>query len=393
MEKEKKLLEDVQRTLFGPQVKIGKDPHEKVRAAMCKLFMPEYDTGGIAPLEGLREAYVYMTGDDSFTGLFSKSVVSKGLRSCMDFSSASFAYALQNAASMYLSKTYRDFPYHEEILISEKKEAKDFRQIHSIQLGYLGYLPDVDPEAGDYLNIEGYGDTEATYSLSPKGGIMWVTRKHVINDSIDLVRGMVKRIARAARMTHAKYVWDFWANNATCPDGTAWFTVNHGNLGSDALDFAPLVTAITALANMTEPGPSSEKIGLDLESFNWHLVVPIALWETAVQRNQGKAYYTSNDLTSKIANACYRLFGDHNERIVTCPFLTDANDWGIIRDKEDVPIVEMSYLNNRQDPEFIIAAAPKVDMTFTADKLGYKVRHEYGGALADYKGGHKSIVV
>jgi hypothetical protein len=382
-----KLLEDIQRTLFGHNVRVGKDEHEKTRAAMCKLFVPSYDTGGVPAFKGLREAYEFMTGDLEMRGLWNPNRISQDLRSCMDYHSASFSYALQNALSIYLSKSYKQFPYREEILISDKKNAKDFRQIHSVQLGYFGDLPDVDPEAGDYVSIAQYQDTEATYSLSPKGAVIWVTRKHIINDAIGLVQDMVKRLSRAARMTHAKFIWNFFKNNATCPDGTGWFTLAHGNLGTNALDYSSLATAVTALANMTEPTPSSQKIGLDLETFKW-----IALWELAVQKNQGKSYYTSNDLTSKTINACYRLFGDRNERIVTCPFLTDADDWGVIRDKEDVPIVEMSYLNGREDPEFILAEAPDNEHVLIADKLGYKVRHEYGGVLAGYRGGYKATV-
>ena len=387
-----KLLIDVERTLFGAQTRIGKDETEKARSAMCKLLVPEYETGGIPAFESLPKAYIHMTGDRDITGIFNPGGVSKGLRSCMDFNSSSFGYALGNAMSMHLSKAYKGFPYHEEVLISEKKKAIDFREISSIQLGYLGDLPDVDPEASDYESIESYGDSEATYRLGQKGAIIWVTRRVIVNDSIGLIQAMTKRMARAARMAHARYVWDAFISNTTCPDGTAWFTGAHGNLGALALDHAPLVTAITALANMTEPGPSAEKIGLDLGTFNWHLVVPVALWELAVQKNQGKSYYSSNDLTSKTINACYRLFGEFNERVVTCPFLTDANDWGVIRDKEDVPIVEMSYLTGQEEPELILTQGPKDTMAFVADKLGYKIRHEYGGVLAGYKGGYKSAV-
>ena len=389
-----RLLVDVERTLFGSQqARIGKDEVEKARAAMCKLFVPEHETGGIPAFKSLPEAYVHMTGDRDINGFFYPQEVSAGLRSCEDFSSGSFAHALENALSMYLSKAYQDFPYHEEALISEKKNVIDFRQIHSVQLGYLGDLEDVDPETSDYHSMEQYTDTEATYRIGQKGAIIWVTRRVIINDSIGLIQAMTKRMARAARMAHSRYVWNSFINNATCPDGTDWFTGAHGNLGALALDYAPLVTAITALANMTEPGPSAEKIGLDLGTFNWHLVVPVALWELAVQKNQGQSYYSSNDLTSKTINACHRLFGEFNERIVTCPFLTDANDWGVIRDKEDVPIVEMSYLNGQEEPEFILQTSPKGGAVFAQDKLGYKIRHEYGGVLAGYRGGYKAIVI
>jgi len=390
MDKEKLLL-DIEKTLFGPRISVGMDELEKARAAMCKLFVPEYKTG-VSAFKSLPEAYIYMSGDRDIDGLFRPQNVSKGLRACMDFSSGSFGYALQNALSMYLSKAYKEFPYHEDILISEKKKAIDFRRLHSVQLGYLGDLPDVDPETGDYQSMEQYEDAETTYALSQKGAILWVTRRVIIDDNVGLIQAMTKRMARAARMTHARYVWSFFIDNATCPDGTAWFTLGHGNLGTDALDYAPLTAAITALANMTEPGPSGEKIGLDLETFNWHLVVPVALWSLAVQKNQGRSYYSTNDLTDKTINPCQQLFGERNERIVTCPFLTDTNDWAVIRDKEDVPIVEMSYLNGHEHPEFILETGPTDDLVFRADKLGYKIRHEYGGALAGYRGGYKSTV-
>jgi hypothetical protein len=350
--------------------------------------LPEYDTRGIPAFKGLRDAYLHFTGDHEVSGCFLPDKVSKDLRACADFNANSFAYALQNALSMYLSKMYKEFPYHEDVLISERRRAEDFRQIHSVQLGYLDDLPDVDPEDADYHSVESYDDTEAQYNLSHKGAILRVTRRHVLNDSIGVVKAMIKRMARAANKAHARYVWNFFIQNSTCPDGTSWFTPGHGNLGSDALDFSPLVTAITALVNMEEPGPSTEKIGLDLSSFNWHLVVPIGLWDLAVKKNQ--AQYLVNDLS--VPNPCYRLFGDHNERIIVCPFLTNTNDWGIIRDSQDVPIVEMSYYAGKEDPEFILEEGASDEQVFIADKYGYKVRHEYGGTLADYRGGYKSIV-
>ena len=382
-----KLLRDIEKTLFYNEIVVGENEVDKCRAAMAKLFLPEYDTHGIPAFKSLREAYACLTGDSDIRGVFYPKEVSEGLRSCLEFNSSSFAYALQNALNMSLAKMYKDFPYREEILISDKKEVKDFRKIHSIQLGYFDDLPDIDPETEDYQDIERYDDTETQYSLSQKGTVIFVTRMHIINDSIGLVKDMVKRMARSARKTHAKYVWNFYITNEVCPDGTSWFTEAHGTLGSDVLDFSPLVTAITALANMVDPTPSLEKIGLDLATFNWHLVIPIALWDLAVKKNQ--AQYVDTNFTP---NACYRLFGDHNEKIVTPPFLADANDWGIIRDKDDVPIVEMSYLHGKEDPEFILEEGPTQEHVMVADKFGFKIRHEYGGALVDYRGGHKSIL-
>ena len=210
-----KLLKDIEKTLFYNEIEVGRDELEKCQAAMTKLFVPEHDTGGVAAFESLPKAYFHLTGDRDVDGLFKPDNTSKGLRACMDFSSSSFAYALQNALSMYLSKAYNAFPYREEILISEKRKAIDFRKIHSVQLGYFGDLPDVDPETGDYNGMARYDDTESQYDLGQKGAIIWVTRMHIKNDSIGLIKGLVKRMARSARMTHAKFVWDFYMAQQT----------------------------------------------------------------------------------------------------------------------------------------------------------------------------------
>jgi len=394
----RELLKDIERTLFYHDSGVEMPPHmgrnelEKMQAAMIKLFVPEYDTRGVASFYNFHDAYIKFTGDKDIVGDFYPQAVSEGLRSCMDFNSSSFTYALQNALNMYLAKDYKSFPFHEDILISEKKKAKDFHLIHSIQLGFLGDLPDIDPETADYEAMEVYGDTESTYRIGQKGAILFVTRHHIINDSIGVVQGMVRRMARAARRAHARYVWNFYINNENCPDGTAWFTGAHGNLGNNALEWSALVTAITALANMTEPAPSSEKLGLDLASFNWNLVVPIDLWDTAVKINQADSFYTANDLTTKVPNPIHHLFGANNERIIVCAFLTDPDDWGVLRSIGDMPLVEMSYLDGAEDPQFIYEQGDIEEHVFKGDRWGYKVRHEYGGTLAEYRGGYKSIV-
>jgi hypothetical protein len=214
----------------------------------------------------------------------------------------------------------------------------------------------------------------------------------LINDSVDLIRGLVDRQTRAARRAHSKYVWKFFIDNALCPDGTSWFTSGHGNLGSSALEISTAKTAITALANMTEPG-SGNKLGLNFADFAWHLVVPIDLWDTAKGANEmDSSYFTSNDLTTKTPNPISRLFGDHSERVVVCPYLSDTNDWGVLRDVEDVPMVEMSYLGGKEEPELIIEQGPTEEHCLVEDRIGYKMRFEFGGGLADYRGGYKSVV-
>ena len=95
-----------------------------VNIPLEKLLTPEHRTDGIPSFRNLRDAYIFFTGDSDIDGVFKPLQVSPGLRACMDFSSASFTYALQNALRMYISRSYKAFPYHEEKLISEKDLEK-----------------------------------------------------------------------------------------------------------------------------------------------------------------------------------------------------------------------------------------------------------------------------
>ena len=390
----KRIMEDVERAVYyGMQARVGLTELDKMKLALTKLFIPNFNSEGVPAFAGIRDAYANMTGDDEVRGIFDPRKVSSGLRSCQDFDAGSFSKALLNAVNVYLSKSYRDIPFREDSLISEIRGVTNFRSIDTVQLGYFKDLDEVDPEAADYQSMSSFTDTAAQYGVSTRGGILWISRKLFINDAIEVIKSMVLRMARSARRTHARYVWKFYTYNANCADGTPWFSAGHGNVGSDAIDVAPLVAAITALANMTEAG-SGEKVGFDLASFKWNLVVPISLWDSAVAKNKVYSYYSANDLTTKIPNPCRDLFGDHNERVITCPFDTTAGNWGVIRDKEDVPIIEMSYMNGKREPEFIIEVGPNPlsGQMFTSEKWGYKIRHEYGGALIDYRSGFKAIV-
>ena len=381
-----KSLKDIERSIRGSGYIPGIDEVDKSRAAFAKLFLPGYDSQGVPAFKGVREAYLHFTGDNQFRGVFCPENLSLTLRA--SFNMSTFVYALQDVLSLYLSNVYRQYPYREEALISLKRPVKDFRTVHAVQYDYFDDLQVVDPEAQDWPQLNISKDTEVQYDTKQRGGLLLIARRVFVNDHIGIIKQMLDKIGRASRRTHARFVWNFFINNSACMDGNAWFTSGHGNLGSAALAIASLTAAITALANMTEPG-SGEKIGFDLASLNWSLVVPTSMWDTAVKTNQSECYFTDNDLTTKTVNPCCELFGENNERIITCPFMTDANDWGVLRDPGEVPIIEMSYLDGNEEPVFTYST--ESDLAWKQDYYAYKCIHSYGGGIIDPNGGYKAV--
>jgi len=349
-------------------------------ALRSKMDLESYDD--VPAFTGLRDMYAFFTGDSEVTGRINPG----NLRSAMDITSSTFSYVLGNTMGRRLVRDYNEANFMEDLLISIRKPAKDFRPQEAVLVGYFGNLDTVDPESGDYEEIAGVTDEENTYSIGQKGNILTITRKTIINDDLSLIQRLVSRIGRASRRTHAAYVWNMFKSNATCSDGTAWFTSGHGNLGAAALSFSTALAAYKALAKMTEKD-SGERIGLLTGSEVLNLVGPVDLLESMDSIAGDEFYYATNDLTDKTRNPMKGKVKAHS-----VPLLTDANDWGILLPPDMIDMVEMGYLNGRREPEMFVADSPQSEQVFVADKIRHKIRHEYSGAVIDYRSGYKGVV-
>ncbi|MCE5212985.1 MAG: hypothetical protein LLG40_15695 [Deltaproteobacteria bacterium] len=348
----------------------------------------DYDGFDDVPaFSSLREMYQYFTGDAEVSGKFNRKALAPELRSSMDITSATFTYVIGNTLGRRLVGIYKAMAFLEEKLISIKKPVKDFRAQEAVLVGGFPDLETADPESGDYKEIAGVTDEESTYAVAGKGNILSITRKMIINDDVTIIQRLIDGLGRAARRTHAKYVWALITGNANCSDGTAMFTGGHGNLGSTALSHTTALAAYIALGKMTEKD-SGERIGLLSDpSIKPNLIGPIDLMTTIDQIANDDDYFTSNDLTTKTRNG---LKGKVNG--VVNSLFTDVNNWVMLLPPEVIDLIEMGYLNGKEEPELLVADGVQAEQVFVADKIRYKIRHEYAGANIDYRGGYGAIV-
>lgn len=272
------------------------------------------------------------------------------------------------------------------MLVSVRKPVKDYRPQEAVMIGGFGDIDTVDPEAADYQEVGAVTDEESTYSVGTKGNILTITEKTIRNDDISVVQRLVNALGKAARRTHAKYILNLAISNANCSDGTAIFTVPHGNLGAAALSFEAALAAWKALAGMTEKD-SGEPLGLLDGGVKANLIYPVGLVETAESIVNDDEYFSANDLTTKTRNP---LKGKINGKMIS--LLTDANDWYMSLPPDVADLIEMGYMDGRQEPEFFLADSPQSEQVFVADKIRYKLRHRYAGAWIDYRGAYKAVV-
>ena len=68
------------------------------------------------------------------------------------------------------------------------------------------------------------------------------------------------------------------------------------------------------------------------------------------------------------------------------PFLRgDENNYYLSAKPSDVEGIEIGFLNGKEEPEILVQDQPTQGNVFLYDTIRYKVRHEYGGAVVDFR--------
>lgn len=73
-------------------------------------------------------------------------------------------------------------------------------------------------------------------------------------------------------------------------------------------------------------------------------------------------------------------------------FLSDATDWFLSADPTMIDLMEVGFIDGQQAPTLLLQDQPANGYAFTNDQIVYKVRHEYGVAVPDFRGWDVNIV-
>ncbi len=357
---------------------------DRLQAASDRMFgvAPRKELENEVPFEGLRAAYVRLTGDTAIRGYLDPDQLRR--LQAAGFDSGTWTYVLGNSMYRAFVKDFLEHPdYGLSLLISNERNAKDFRNMEAVKIAYFGDIPTHDPETGDWPDLGTLSDEEIIYAITQRGGLVGISRKMVINDDIGAAQKVLSRLPRACRVTRAKRAWNKLINNATYKgDSKAVFHADHGNLGSTALSKAELIVVTAAMRAQTEPG-SGNKIYIPRKSEV--LVIPTDLWGTATGINDTPPVVGTE-------NQMFQYFGANKERIFECPFMTDATDWMTLGNPKNHDLLEIAYLNNQREPEMVIANNPTAGQLFYQDKVEYKIRMEDEVEILDYRNAYKEVV-
>ncbi len=298
------------------------------------------------------------------------------------FDSTTLPTVVSNTMNRSLAREYAAVDYGESRFVRIRPGGvRDFRKVTVIRLGGFGDIPNVNPETADYQDISVYGEDPVEYQVGQKGGLVTITRKHIINDDVGHVSRLTNRLGRAAKRTYARFCWNLILSNpVTAYDGLTLFHAAHGNLITDPFSAAALNKMEQNLFKQQE-ADSQEALALRPHL----LAVPIELKPAATNLNKKGTSDSDNEWQGR--------FGANGENILVPPFLTDATDYYVFGDPAEVDIIEVAFLNDQQEPEYFMADNPTAGQMLVADKLVWKIRHEYGGNVLDHRGVQKAAVI
>ncbi|HEX7735231.1 MAG TPA: hypothetical protein VF458_10210 [Ktedonobacteraceae bacterium] len=370
-----------------PQLGAQISEAEKIQAAFDRMFDLDVDNrfNGVRGFSSIREAYARVTGDASVGSLSGQSQLgmihveeSAPLTriSEADTTTASFSYLLGTSMNKRLLKDYQAWPAEWQKFCTVTP-IRDFKQQTRVRLGAFGSLPTVAEDTA-YTSVS-LTDTAATYVPTKRGNLVTVSRETIINDDLFAIKQIPTKLAVAAAYTLAEFVYGFLSSNPTIYDGAALFTsaAPHSNLGAAALSTAAMQAGVTVMREQTNL--AGKRIGLRPR----FLVVPPELEWTAMvaTRSAGVPGSPNNDINPMLGYVTP----------IVSPQLNSATQWFFVADPAVVDTIEVGFVGGQVNPVLLLQDNALYGMNFTADVISFKVRHEYGSAVVDYRGFYRGI--
>lgn len=328
----------------------------------------------------IRQAYVDITGfrGDTFDPEFGRQIIRESHvdgtfgRARESVDTTSWGEILGDSINRRLMELYRISRYSDWRKVVRTKPVNDFRTQHVIGWGGYGDLPTV-PQGAPYQPLTSPADEEATYVPSKRGGTEDITWETILADDLGAIAKIPESLSLAAARTLYKFVMiTLLTGNPTIYDAVALFAAGHNNTTAVALGTTGLTTLRQKMRDQTDRG-ANNVIGLVPNV----LIVPNELEQTAYELTESPNKVTSNE-DGTVPN-----FNKGRYEVIVVDDLTDANDWFALDNTAEG--IELAFLGGKEDPELFVQDDPKVGAVFNADKVTYKIRHVYGGAVTDFR--------
>jgi hypothetical protein len=295
-------------------------------------------------------------------------------------SNHSIQVAISNAANLSIVGPYREarrtFP-----AFAARKSASDFKIHTGCRLNDGFNLEQV--AKGGELHHGVAGESTYTYSVDTYGKMFTIDRKDLVNDSVRIFDEVGPAMGRSAARMEGDVFY-----RALFAAGSSYFHSSLGNLvsgGSSPLSVTSLTTAIAAMRKQRSDTND------DLDISPAVLCVPPELEYTAkgILESEQLQRLTSTDQLPSGNPLRNQLTLQVESRLSnTTKFTSGASTtaWYLFGAPIDMPMI-FAYLNDRDAPVVEFFGLDNEAKTLA---VTYRVYHDFGAALAEYRAAYKS---
>lgn len=249
---------------------------------------------------------------------------------------------------------------------TKKGQLSDFKTAHRVGLGAFPSLRKVR-EGAEYKYVT-LNDKGETIALATYGELFSISRQAIINDDMNMLTDVPKKLGEAAKATIGDLVYAVLVDNEKMSDKKALFSADHKNMITGGMDVETISAGRTAMRQQKE----GERTLNIRPAF---MLVPTTL-ETQATQVVKSGSVKGADVNSNIINPIRDL-----AEIIAEPRLDDASekDWYMVS-RQGSDTIEVAYLNGID--------VPYIDQLegFTSDGVTTKVRIDAGVAPVDYRG-------
>lgn len=265
--------------------------------------------------------------------------------------------------------------------IAARSTATDFRPLIRAQISDSPRLVKVN-EAGEFK----YGtisESSESYRLLTYGRIFGVTRQLLVNDDLGAFDRIPRGWGAAAAALENEIVWALITANAVMGDGAALFSAAHGNLAADAeaISVTSVAEGRRAMRQQKTLSPNAPdgETGYFINNVPNLLVIPTSLELEALQ--------FINPTVVPNADAGVNPYKNTLEAIAE-PLL-DVNSalaWYLFAEpaRTGNPSIEYAFLDGQE------GVMTDQRIGFEVDGMEFKVRHDFGAGVIDYRGLYKN---
>lgn len=285
--------------------------------------------------------------------------------------SSDFPEILANTAGKALRDAYEGAPNTYSPFVTQRI-VEDFKQITSLQLSNGGRLEKVN-EHGEYKRTT-VNESAEKYVVEKFGLILGRTYELMMNDDMDAFTRIPAKLGVRAREKENQIFWSLViANQVMMEDNKALFHVDHNNLVTPG-------TAISVASMGLIRSKMRLQKDLDGELMNLaasYLVIPSALETIADQ-------FLSQNLLANQSNLVNPFAGKLTPVVEPLLDAASATAWFMVASQSALQSAEHAVRPG---------GAPEVFVKdgWDVDGSEFKIRHEFGMRIVDYRGWQKNL--